>query len=109
VANLIFKANDIFSKFGVNSPWMLPYNNNDIRLIEKEYSKSHHSLNAKVFLSFGSLEVKEEITDLYEFEALLKKYQGVETNLVIFEDETHVSVIPAMISRCLRYLYKKKK
>jgi predicted alpha/beta superfamily hydrolase len=53
--------------------------------------------------------VKEEITDLYEFEALLKKYQGVETNLVIFEDETHVSVIPAMISRCLRYLYKKEK
>jgi len=109
VANLIFKANDIFSKFGINSPWMLPYNNNDIRLIEKEYSKSHHFLNAKVFLSFGSLEVKEEIKDLYEFEILLKKYQGVETNLVIFDDETHVSVIPAMISRCLRYLYKKEK
>jgi predicted alpha/beta superfamily hydrolase len=53
--------------------------------------------------------VKEEIKDLYEFEALLKKYQGVETNLVIFEDETHGSVIPAMISRSLRYLYKKEK
>ena len=109
VANLIFKANDIFSKFGLNSPWMLPYNNNDIRLVEKEFSKSQHALNAKVFLSFGSLEVKEEIKDLYEFETLLKKYNGVETKLVIFEDETHVSVIPAMISRCLRYLYKKDK
>ena len=109
VANLLFKANDIFSKFGINSPWMLPYNNNDIRLVEREYSKSHHSLNANVFLSFGSLEVKEEIKDLYEFEALLKKYQGVETKLVIFDDETHVSVIPAMISRSLRYLYKKEK
>jgi predicted alpha/beta superfamily hydrolase len=42
-------------------------------------------------------------------EALLKKYQGVETKLVIFDDETHVSVIPAMISRSLRYLYKKEK
>ena len=109
VANLLFKANDIFSKFGINSPFLLPYNNNDIRILEKEYSKLHHSLNAKVFLSFGSLEVKEEIKDLYEFEALLKKYQGVETNLVIFEDETHGSVIPAMISRSLRYLYKKEK
>jgi predicted alpha/beta superfamily hydrolase len=109
VANLLFKANDIFSKFGINSPWMLPYNNNDIRLVEREYSKSHHSLNAKVFLSFGSLEAKEEIKDLYEFEVLLKKYQGVETKLVIFDDETHVSVIPAMISRSLRYLYKKEK
>ncbi len=108
VANLIFKANDIFSKFGINSPWMLPYNDNDIRLVEKEYSKSHPALKAKVFLSFGSLEVKEEIKDLYEFENLLKKYNGVETKLVIFEDETHVSVIPSMISRCLKYLYKRE-
>jgi predicted alpha/beta superfamily hydrolase len=109
VANLLFKANDIFSKFGINSPWMQPYNNNDIRLVEKEYAKNHSSLKAKVFLSFGSLEVKEEIKDLYEFEALLKKYQGVETKLVIFDDETHVSVIPAMINRCLKYLYKAEK
>ena len=109
VANLLFKANDIFSKFGINSPWMLPYNSNDIRLIEKEFSKNHTSLHAKVFLSFGSLEVKEEIKDLYEFEDLLKKYNGVETKLVIFEDETHVSVIPAMIGKCLKFLYKKEK
>ena len=109
VANLIFKANDIFSKFGINSPWMLPYNDNDIRIVEKEYSNLHHALKAKVFLSFGSLEAKEEIKDLFEFEALLKKYNGVETKLVIFEDETHVSVIPSMISRCLRFLYKKEK
>jgi predicted alpha/beta superfamily hydrolase len=106
VANLLFKANDIFSKFGINSPWMLPYNSNDIRLIEKEYAKNHSSLKARVFLSFGSLEVKEEIQDLHEFEALLKKYQGVETKLVIFDDETHVSVVPSMINRCLKYLYK---
>ncbi len=109
VANLIFKANDIFSKFGINSPWMLPYNDNDIRIVEKEYSNLHHDLKAKVFLSFGSLEPKGEIKDLFEFEALLKKYNGVETKLVIFEDETHVSVIPSMISRCLRFLYKKEK
>ena len=108
VANLLFKANDIFSRFGINSPWMLPYNNNDVRLIEKAFSRNHTSLHAKVFLSFGSLEAKDEIKDLYEFEALLKKYNGVETKLVIFEDETHVSVIPAMISKCLKFLYKKE-
>lgn len=109
VANLLFKANDIFSKFGISSSGALGYNNNDIRLIEKEYSKTHDSLKAKVFLSYASLEEKEEINDLYEFEALLKKYQGVETNLIIFDDETHVSMIPAMISKYLRYLYKKEK
>ena len=109
VANLLFNANDIFSKFGISSSGALGYNNNDIRLIEKEYSKTHDSLKAKVFLSYASLEEKEEINDLYEFEALLKKYQGVETNLIIFDDETHVSMIPAMISKCLRYLYKKEK
>ena len=109
VANLLFNANDIFSKFGINSPFLLLYNDNEIRRTEYKFSLTHHSLNAKVFLSFGSLESKEDIKDLHEFEVLLKKYKGVETNLVIFEDETHVSVIPSMISRCLRYLYKKEK
>jgi len=108
VANLLFKANDIFSKFGINSPFLLTYNDNEIRRTELAYSKTHTSLKARIFLSYGGLEKPGEIKDLYEFEALLKKYQGVETKLVIFDDETHVSVIPAMINRCLKYLYKTK-
>jgi len=108
VANLLFKANDIFSKFGINSPFLLMYNDNEIRRTELAYSKTHTSLKARIFLSYGGLEKPGEIKDLYEFEALLKKYQGVETKLVIFDDETHVSVIPAMINRCLKYLYKTK-
>jgi predicted alpha/beta superfamily hydrolase len=38
VGNLMFKANDIFEKFGVNSPSLKSWNNNDIKLTEKEYS-----------------------------------------------------------------------
>ncbi|MCX6194178.1 MAG: alpha/beta hydrolase-fold protein [Cytophagales bacterium] len=109
VANLVFKANDIFSKFGINSPFLLLYNDNEIRRTELEYSKTHSSLNAKIFLSYGGLEKPEEIKDLYEFEAILKKYQWIETKLVIFEDETHTSVIPSMLTRCLKYLYKLEK
>jgi len=109
VANLLFKANDIFSKFGINSPFLLLYNDNEIRRTELAYSNTHTSLKAKIFLSYGGLEKPEEIKDLYEFEALLKKYQGVETKLVIFEDETHTSVIPSMITRSLNYLYKAEK
>jgi predicted alpha/beta superfamily hydrolase len=109
VANLLFKANDIFSKFGINSPFLLLYNDNEIRRTEIDYSKTHTSLHAKIFLSYGGLEKPEEIKDLYEFEALLKKYLGVETKLVIFEDETHTSVIPSMVNRCLKYLYKLEK
>jgi hypothetical protein len=109
VANLLFNANDIFSKFGINSPFLLLYNDNEIRRTEHNFSLTHHSLNAKIFLSYGGLEKPEEIKDLSEFEELLKKYQGVETKFVIFEDETHTSVIPAMVNRCLKFLYKKEK
>lgn len=35
VGNLMFKANDIFEKFSVNSPSFKIWNNNDIRLSEK--------------------------------------------------------------------------
>ena len=56
-----------------------------------------------------SLEPKEMIEDIKYFENQLKShYKNLETNFVVFDDETHTTVVSAMISRCMRYLYKKK-
>ena len=106
VGNLMFKTNDIFEKFGVNSPSFKSWNNNDIRLTEKEYSKNHTELKAKVILTFGGSENVNNINNLKEYEAILKEhYKGLDITNIIFEGETHASVVAAMISRNLMYLY----
>ena len=109
VGNLMFKAGDVFEKFGINSPSFRSWNNNDIRIAEKVFSEKHTELNAKVILTFGGLEGDKNINNLKEYEALLKShYANIETANIIFEGETHASVVAAMLSRNMLYLYAKK-
>ena len=107
VANILFKSDGIFSKLGINSPSFLMWAN-DILEAESNYSKTNSSLNAKVFLSIAELEGEKDITNLVKFEDLLKKYNGLNSKLVVFKDESHTSVGPAMISRTMKVLYSKK-
>jgi len=106
VANILLKGDGVFTKFGINSPSFLMWAN-DILQAEKNYAQTHTNLNAKVFFSIGELEGIADISNLLKFEALLKKYNGVNAELVIFKDETHTSVGPAMISRTMKVLYSK--
>jgi predicted alpha/beta superfamily hydrolase len=107
VANILFKSDGVFSKFGINSPSFLMWAN-DILEAESKYSKTNSSLNAKVFLSIAELEGEKDISNLSKFEELLKRYNGLNTKLVVFKDESHTSVGPAMISRTMRILFSKK-
>ena len=57
-----------------------------------------------------AIEGADNIENLRELERLMKAhYTGIETSYVIFDNETHASVASAMISRCMRYLYGRKK
>lgn len=108
VADLMFKAPEMFNRFGINSSSQRLHLNNEIRSKEKNYAATHKEYNAKVFLSFGSLEPKDAIEDLCYFDNQLKShYKNIETKFVEFADETHGSVMPAMLSTCMWYLYKK--
>lgn len=107
VANALFKSDGIFTKFGINSPSFLIWDN-DIMEAEAKYAQTHTNLNASVFLSIGELEGVTEINNLLKFESLLKKYNGLNSKFVIFKDESHTSVGPAMISRTMKILYSKK-
>ena len=108
VAHVLFKGDGVFTKFGINSPSFLMWEN-DILAVEQAFAASHATLNAKVFLSIGGLESSADMANLNKFEAMLKKYEGMHVENVQFKDETHSSVIPAMISRTLRTLYSRKK
>lgn len=107
VANVLFKSDGVFSTFGINSPSFLMWDK-DIFNVEKKYAQTHTNLNARVFLSIGDLEGEPNITTLLKFEEVLKKYSEIKAHTVIFKDESHTSVVPAMISRTMKVLYSKK-
>ena len=75
---------------------------------EKEYSENNNALDAKVFMSFGSLEIKDSIENMHKMEKLLRSrgYPRFELETHIFEDENHGSVSPCAYSRGLRELFK---
>ena len=107
-AFLMFKTPELFNRYGINSSSQRLWLNNEIRTVEKNYAATHKEYTAKVFLSFGSLEPKDAIEDLRYFDNQLKShYKNIETKFVEFADETHGSVMPAMLSSCMWYLYKK--
>lgn len=105
VANVLFKSDGVFTKFGINSPSFLIWDN-DIMQAESKYASSNSSLKAEVFFSIAELE--DGLENLLKFESLLKKYNGFNSKLVVFKDETHNSVGPAMIARTMRVLYSNK-
>jgi hypothetical protein len=65
-----------------------------------------------VFFSVGLLEQRMApryplVTDLRVFinRVERRKYKGLEFQVHFFEDETHLSVVPATISKGLRFVY----
>ncbi|MBU1073624.1 hypothetical protein KKG45_10285, partial [bacterium] len=75
---------------------------------EQAYSDGHSDLDARVFMSFGSLEDKVSIDNMHKMKALLlsRAYPNLELDTHLFEDENHGSVSPCAFSRGLRVLYK---
>ncbi|TVP44877.1 MAG: alpha/beta hydrolase [Mongoliibacter sp.] len=99
-----------FSKYGINSP-SLWWDNKVMFDIEKSYSENQTELSAKVFMSVGGLEAKSMVLAINEFTDTLrsKNYNGLHLTTHVFENETHTSVIAAMINRTLKILYSPEK
>jgi predicted alpha/beta superfamily hydrolase len=111
----LLHGNGTFRKFIIGSPsyWW------DHRVtfdMEEAHAATHDALPARVFFSVGILEEPEGdeelapyrmVSNLHDFEAVLAQrgYRGFEWTSVYFPEETHTSVIPATISRGLRYIY----
>jgi hypothetical protein len=75
---------------------------------EAAYAAANSSLNATVFFSAGVLETGlDSPASLRELLAVLphRHYQGLAWTAHFFEDESHNSVVPASVSRGLRYVY----
>jgi predicted alpha/beta superfamily hydrolase len=82
-----------------------------VRQLESDYAESHDSLRAQLFVSTGILldePFPENPSEFKEFVTILeaRNYSGLQIKTAYFEDETHITVIPATIGRGLRAVYE---
>lgn len=103
----------LFHRFIIGSP-SIWWNQRSILVEEKSFAESRKQLRARLFLSAGSEEEKEftsyaMVSNLQAFVDTLRsrKYAGLEIQSHIFEGESHLSVVPATISKGLRSIYAK--
>ncbi|PYR73523.1 MAG: hypothetical protein DMF87_25645 [Acidobacteria bacterium] len=108
---LLFNGSDVFHRFIIGSP-SLWWDKRAMLKAEDARAASGKPLNARVFLSVGVLEQQMAptypmVTDLQAFVEQLQqhRYSGLELETKIFEDENHLSVVPATVSRGLRFIY----
>lgn len=98
----------LFQRYGINSP-SLWWNNKEMFKLEKSVSEKNNPLNAKIFMSAGGNEGKMMIGAMTSFaDSLRNDFKGLNIITHVFEDEDHMSVMPANISRTLKVLYGKK-
>jgi predicted alpha/beta superfamily hydrolase len=106
-AYTLFHQPDLFNRYLISSP-SLDWDDDEIFREEAQFYKSAQNIpNAKIFLCGGSSEPDPMIPDIEKLKALLKRrnYSGWQISEQIFNNETHLSVLPFAISRGLRVLY----
>jgi predicted alpha/beta superfamily hydrolase len=96
----------VFSHYLIGSP-SLWWDNGLIFDQEQHYAKYNTELNARVFMSVGSLEEELMVTPMNSMARRLysRNYLGFQLFTHTFENERHFSVIPATLSRGLRVLF----
>lgn len=105
----MFTAPDMFRRYGINSA-SLWWNNNEMVSLEKSFYDSRKVLNAKVFISVGASEgPMVDVAKAFSDSLNIRNYKDLKVTTQVFENENHMSVIAASMSRTLRVLYPKKK
>jgi ferri-bacillibactin esterase len=111
----LLHGDGVFRRFIISSP-ALWWGERDAFADEAAHAAAHDELRARAFFSVGLLDQDAPvegvpwggfITNLRDLVAILeqRKYRGFESTAVFFDGETHNSVVPASISRGLRYVY----
>lgn len=95
----------LFQKYSMNSP-SLWWNDGEMVVVADSTAKRNPTIKASIFISAGSLEGDFMIAPLNNFiKSLKKNFSDLNITSKIFDDETHLSVVPAASSRTLKVLY----
>lgn len=109
----LFHQPEAFKRYIIGSP-SIYWDNAVMFDYENIYASTHDNLQAKVFLSVGALEAIYEpkfaamVANVEKLTEILRSrnYHGLELTSHIFDNETHLSVIPATMSRGLRVVFE---
>lgn len=104
---LLNNEGGLFSRFLLGSP-ALGWDQRVMFAAESAYAAKSRSMPVRLFFAAGGDETETMLRNLREFAAQLenRRYAGLELLVHVFEGEGHDAVIPATISRGIRYLYK---
>lgn len=97
----------LFQKYSMNSPsfW---WNNGEMIAKADSLAKKNQKISAEIFISAGELEGGFMISPVKGFvQSLSNNFPDTKITNKIFEDETHVSVVPAVCSRSLKMFYSR--
>ena len=106
-SHVLFKDNGYFKRFGINSAALFVNDEEPFKL-EQKYFDSKKQLVGKVFLSAAGLEGDKLFvirTNNFANALRSRQYKDLKVDSYIFPDESHGSVIGAMLSRSLYSLY----
>jgi hypothetical protein len=101
-----------FTRFGITSS-TLWWNNNEIlneAVLKFTENKTWEIPPTKVFMSVGTIDKASMLPGMLKFCTHLENnaYKNIDLNYQVFDNETHISVLPASLSRTVSVLYGKK-
>jgi len=102
----LFHSPDTFNRYMIGSP-SIHWGEGVTFEYEANYAANNSDLAARVFMSVGAAEPEHMITDMEKMAKALRdrNYSSLELTTHVFDGETHLSVIPATMSRGLRAVF----
>jgi predicted alpha/beta superfamily hydrolase len=111
----LFHHPDTFRRYVIGSP-SIHYDGCVILAHEREYAAAHQELAARVFLCAGAREESDDpliqpecrfVSNVQLLAQILegRRYPGLQLTTHIFDEESHVSVIPRVVSSGLRSVF----
>jgi len=95
----------LFRKYSINSP-SLWWRQGEMAKQFASAATVNAAMDARVFLSAGKVEGDFMIKPIDAFEKVINtNFPGIKMNYKIFDDETHVSVVPVTCTRTLKTFY----
>lgn len=103
----LFRRPEAFRLYFAGSP-IISWDKGVLYRFEEECSLSHTDINAKLFMTAGSLESQAMINniDTLKSRLMMRNYPNLSVEAHVFDGETHVSCYPSAFMRAFTTLYK---
>lgn len=112
----LFHEPKTFQRFVIGSP-SIHYDNQVILTHEEQYANTHMDLSARIFLGVGAREEHDDplidpsfqfVSSMQQLARILRQrdYPSLTLETQVFDSESHVSVIPSLFSKGLRFVYE---